>query len=129
MSFHSICYSPVRVDSFSWAQFEFVRQLSSQPQNTVFALVRTKANSQKLLELDAKNVHVLEADITDVKALKVTDIQYVLFGTGDSFLNFRRRQRKCRRSRVARWTTCTTTQRGCKTPDRKTTLMDSEQPG
>lgn len=52
-------------------QFEFVRQLSAQPQSTVFALVRTKANSQKLFELNAKNVHVLEADITDVKALKV----------------------------------------------------------
>lgn len=36
----------------------------------MFALVRTKANAQKLLDLGAKNVHILESDITDVKALK-----------------------------------------------------------
>jgi hypothetical protein len=37
----------------------------------VFALVRSKTNSQKLTELGAANVHIFEADITDVKALKV----------------------------------------------------------
>ena len=37
----------------------------------MFALVRTKTNAQKLIELGAKNLHILEADITDVKALKV----------------------------------------------------------
>jgi saccharopine dehydrogenase-like NADP-dependent oxidoreductase len=45
--------------------------LALKPQNIVFALVRSKANSQKIAGLGAKNVHVLEADITDVKALKV----------------------------------------------------------
>jgi saccharopine dehydrogenase-like NADP-dependent oxidoreductase len=45
--------------------------LSLKSENTIFALVRTKANTQKLAELGTKNVHILEADITDVKALKV----------------------------------------------------------
>lgn len=55
-----------------WPQFEFVNQLSAKPENTVFALVRSLATSQKLVDLKAKNVHILQADITDVPALKVT---------------------------------------------------------
>ncbi|KZP11088.1 NAD(P)-binding protein [Athelia psychrophila] len=51
--------------------FEFVRQLSLKPENTVFALVRSLSTSQKLSALDAKNVHILQADITDVAALKI----------------------------------------------------------
>ncbi|KZP04396.1 hypothetical protein FIBSPDRAFT_941025 [Athelia psychrophila] len=54
-----------------WLQFEFVRQLSLKPENTVFALVRSLSTSQKLAALDAKNIHILQADITDVAALKI----------------------------------------------------------
>lgn len=41
--------------------------------NTVFALTRNKANSTDLLEFQAKsnNIHVLQADITDVPSLRV----------------------------------------------------------
>ncbi|KZP29955.1 NAD(P)-binding protein [Athelia psychrophila] len=54
--------------------FEFVRNLSSaNTENTVFALVRSLSNSQRLaeLQLEAKNIHILQADITDVAALKI----------------------------------------------------------
>lgn len=53
-------------------QLEFVRQLSTNPENTVFAIVRTKNNSQSLTDMKAKNVHIIEANITDFKALKVS---------------------------------------------------------
>lgn len=46
---------------------------SSDPANTVFAVVRNKGNAKGLAALGgtAKNVHILEADVTDVAALKV----------------------------------------------------------
>ncbi|KAG2155705.1 hypothetical protein DEU56DRAFT_724660 [Suillus clintonianus] len=50
--------------------FEYVNQLSADSGNTVFALVRNKATATKLEELGRHNVHIIEADITDTKALK-----------------------------------------------------------
>ncbi|KAG1813166.1 uncharacterized protein BJ212DRAFT_1447878 [Suillus subaureus] len=50
--------------------FEFVNQLSTDSGNTVFALVRNEATANKLKELGRHNVHIIEADITDNKALK-----------------------------------------------------------
>lgn len=43
----------------------------------MFALVRTRANAERLTGLGAKNVHILEADITDVKALKVIFVHHL----------------------------------------------------
>jgi saccharopine dehydrogenase-like NADP-dependent oxidoreductase len=57
--------------TFDFDQFEFVNQLSADSGNTVFALVRSKATADKLAELGRPNVHIIEADITDNKALKV----------------------------------------------------------
>jgi hypothetical protein len=59
-------------------QFEFVRRFALKSENTVFALVRSRKNDQKLVEMGAKNVHILEADITDVKALKVIYIHHFI---------------------------------------------------
>lgn len=50
--------------------FEFVNQLSADSENTIFALVRNEATANKLVELGRRNVHIIEADITDNKALK-----------------------------------------------------------
>lgn len=46
---------------------------ASKADNVVFGLVRDKSTAKKLLELasGASNIHVLQADITDVPALKV----------------------------------------------------------
>ena len=46
---------------------------SADPQNIVFALTRNKATSTDLLNLASQrtNVHVLQADITDISALRV----------------------------------------------------------
>ncbi|KAK7044895.1 NAD(P)-binding protein [Favolaschia claudopus] len=52
--------------------FEFVSQLSSNNQNTVFALVRNKSSATALNDLSRPNVTVLEADITDSVAIQVT---------------------------------------------------------
>jgi len=53
---------------------ELVRQLSSDPKNTIFALVRNKAGSTDLQELahtnGNQNVHIVEADISDYKTIK-----------------------------------------------------------
>ncbi|KAJ7176204.1 hypothetical protein C8R43DRAFT_1197777 [Mycena crocata] len=50
--------------------FEFIKQLSADQKNTVFALVRNEATATELKKLPGKNITVLEADITDTKALK-----------------------------------------------------------
>ncbi|KAF7335601.1 NAD(P)-binding protein [Mycena venus] len=51
--------------------FEFVNQLSADSGNTVFAIVRRKATATQLSNLLRKNVTILEADVTDAKALKL----------------------------------------------------------
>ncbi|OAX42087.1 NAD(P)-binding protein [Rhizopogon vinicolor AM-OR11-026] len=50
--------------------FEFVNQLSTDPENTVFALVRSKTTADRLVALGRPNVHILEADITNTNGLK-----------------------------------------------------------
>ncbi|KAJ7837343.1 hypothetical protein B0H14DRAFT_2362409 [Mycena olivaceomarginata] len=50
---------------------EFVRQLSADSNNTVFALVRNKGTATELNDLSRNNITVLQADITDAKALKL----------------------------------------------------------
>jgi len=69
--------------------FEFVRQLSATPENTIFALVRSKSSVNKIEALNAKNVHVVEADIVDTKALKAvaSDVSKVTGGSLDYLIN------------------------------------------
>ncbi|KAL7944098.1 hypothetical protein V8C42DRAFT_358778 [Trichoderma barbatum] len=53
--------------------FEFVRQLSSDPNNTVIGLVRDKAAADQVVarELAGRsNIRILQADITDYDAVK-----------------------------------------------------------
>lgn len=59
----------------AWIQFEFLRQLSSDSNNIVIGLVRNKAATDQAVahELAGRsNIHILEADITDYEAIKVT---------------------------------------------------------
>jgi len=56
--------------------YEFIRQYSSDPANTVIGLVRNKVEADKKVSEDAdlklrSNLHILEADITDYSALQV----------------------------------------------------------
>ncbi|KAJ7182775.1 hypothetical protein C8R43DRAFT_868266 [Mycena crocata] len=51
---------------------EFVIQLSADSQNTIFAVVRSKTTATRLIALPQENITVLEADITDPKALDAT---------------------------------------------------------
>ncbi|KAK7026196.1 NAD(P)-binding protein [Favolaschia claudopus] len=48
---------------------QFVKHLSADEQNQVFAVVRNKATANFLHELGRKNVTIVEADVTDAKAL------------------------------------------------------------
>ncbi|KAJ7361039.1 hypothetical protein DFH08DRAFT_910972 [Mycena albidolilacea] len=50
---------------------EFVKQLSADSENKVFAIVRNKANATNLHALSRDNVTILQADVTDPAALKV----------------------------------------------------------
>jgi hypothetical protein len=55
-------------------QFEFLRQLSSDPNNTVIALVRDKPTTEKSVAQQfsgRKNIHIVQADVVDYEALKV----------------------------------------------------------
>ncbi|KAJ6489672.1 hypothetical protein C8R47DRAFT_1274208 [Mycena vitilis] len=50
---------------------EFAKQLSANEENTVFAIVRSKKTATHLDALSRKNITVLEADVTDAKALEL----------------------------------------------------------
>ncbi|KAK7680194.1 hypothetical protein QCA50_016703 [Cerrena zonata] len=69
----------------------FIRKLSADPNNIVFAVTRNKSTSSDLLELESrlKNVHVLQADITDVPSLRniATEVGKVTGGTLDVLVN------------------------------------------
>ena len=71
----STCSLPCQSKSNLHYQYEFLRQLSSDPENTVIGLVRDKSATDKKISEELKvqlsNVHILEADITDYDALKV----------------------------------------------------------
>jgi hypothetical protein len=56
-------------------QFEFVRQLSKDPKNTVIALARNKLATEKAVatEIARDNVFVVEGDITNYDSLKVRE--------------------------------------------------------
>ncbi|KAJ7156325.1 hypothetical protein C8R46DRAFT_1165736 [Mycena filopes] len=49
----------------------FVKQLSADDANTVFAIVRNKSTATHLAELARTNVVIIEADVTDARALDV----------------------------------------------------------
>jgi short-subunit dehydrogenase len=55
-------------------QFEYVRQLSANENNTVFGIVRNKTTATQLATLNRSNVHIIQADITDHEALKVSQV-------------------------------------------------------
>ncbi|KAK7679989.1 hypothetical protein QCA50_016935 [Cerrena zonata] len=69
----------------------FIRKLSSDPNNIMFALTRSKTTSTALLVLESKqkNVHVLQADITDVASLRevATVVDNATGGTLDVLIN------------------------------------------
>ncbi|RAO73971.1 uncharacterized protein BHQ10_009983 [Talaromyces amestolkiae] len=58
--------------------FEFVRQISQNPSNTVFGLVRDKAavDSKVAAEIGRDNIHIIQADTTDPLAIEKA-VQYV----------------------------------------------------
>ncbi|KAJ7492052.1 hypothetical protein FB451DRAFT_515276 [Mycena latifolia] len=69
--------------------FEFVKQLSADSGNTVFALVRNKATATKLESLPGNNITVLEADVTDAKALELaaSEVSKATGGKLDCLIN------------------------------------------
>jgi NAD(P)-dependent dehydrogenase (short-subunit alcohol dehydrogenase family) len=69
--------------------FEFVNQLSAVPDHTVFALVRNRATASRLVDLNRSNVHIIEADITNLPALKAAAarISEVTAGSLDVLIN------------------------------------------
>ncbi|KAI0328959.1 short-chain dehydrogenases/reductase [Cubamyces sp. BRFM 1775] len=72
-------------------QREFVNQLSQDPKNIVFGIVRNLQSATKLHELQKSrpNVHVLQADITDVPSLKAAaaEVAKVTGGSLDYLIN------------------------------------------
>jgi len=68
---------------------EFVRQLSEQTENLVFALVRSEKTATRISELGRSNVRILEADVTNYEALKVAadEVSKVTGGKLDMLIN------------------------------------------
>ncbi|KAH8693986.1 short-chain dehydrogenase [Talaromyces proteolyticus] len=52
--------------------FAFLRHISADPNNTVIGLVRDKTTTEKKVreELDRPNIHIIQADLTDLDSLK-----------------------------------------------------------
>jgi len=69
--------------------FEFVNQLSTDSGNTIFALVRSRATADRLVELGRPNVRILEADITNTKDLKyaAAEVSWIAGGSLDYLIN------------------------------------------
>ncbi|KAH8093757.1 putative short-chain dehydrogenase [Cristinia sonorae] len=71
--------------------FEFVKQLGSRPDNTVFGLVRARSRSTDLLAFQEgkANVHVIEGDITkpDTLAKAADYVSKTTGGTLDVLIN------------------------------------------
>ncbi len=64
-------------------QLGFVRALSANPANTVFAIVRSLSSADQLQDLVRShkhdNIHIIEADNTDIQSIKVwTTVPYFL---------------------------------------------------
>ncbi|KAJ7837329.1 hypothetical protein B0H14DRAFT_2589194 [Mycena olivaceomarginata] len=68
---------------FDLLVLECVRQLSAKSENKVFAIIRNKATATKLYELPGNNITILEADVTDWKALEVDYLINNAAGTTD----------------------------------------------
>ncbi|KAJ7879675.1 hypothetical protein B0H13DRAFT_2051119 [Mycena leptocephala] len=68
---------------------EFVIQLSADPHNTVFAVVRKKATAERPDGLLGNNITILEADITDAKALAsaANEVSKITGGKLDYLIN------------------------------------------
>ncbi|KAJ8587792.1 NAD(P)-binding protein [Rhizopogon salebrosus TDB-379] len=69
--------------------FEFVNQLSTDSGNAIFALVRSKSTANRLVGLGRPNVHILEADITNTKDLKLAaaEVSSIAGGSLDYLIN------------------------------------------
>ncbi|KDQ50397.1 hypothetical protein JAAARDRAFT_42024 [Jaapia argillacea MUCL 33604] len=67
----------------------YVRQLSVDQENVIFALVRDKKDSHELTALNTPNIHIVEADITDHQALKrvAEEVAQVTGGSLDVLIN------------------------------------------
>ncbi|RDW56539.1 hypothetical protein BP6252_14110 [Coleophoma cylindrospora] len=66
--------------------FEFLRQISADPNNTVVGLVRDKATTdKKVAELNRQNIHIIQADLTDYDSLKksVDEVSPIVNGALD----------------------------------------------
>lgn len=60
-------------------QYEFLRQYSSDPNNVVIGVVRDKSRTEAKISEDVElktrsNVHILQADLTDYKAMQVSRV-------------------------------------------------------
>ncbi|KAJ7735917.1 hypothetical protein B0H16DRAFT_1380197 [Mycena metata] len=68
---------------------EFVNQLSADDQNHVFAIVRNKTTATHLTALARNNIAVLEADVTDAKALNLAaaEVSKITGGKLDYLIN------------------------------------------
>ncbi|KAI0161217.1 NAD(P)-binding protein [Xylariaceae sp. FL1272] len=67
--------------------YEFLRQVSADPDNVVVGLVRDKASTDKkvLAELNRPNIHIVEADLVDRAALEksVASVSAIVNGSLD----------------------------------------------
>ncbi|RYO97143.1 hypothetical protein DL765_011312 [Monosporascus sp. GIB2] len=68
--------------------FEFLRQISQDPNNTVIGIVRNKPTTDKKVSehlSGRSNIHILQADLTDYKAIEkaVADTTSITGGTLD----------------------------------------------
>jgi hypothetical protein len=96
----------VKIYLNSLPQLGFVRTLSAEPTNLVFALIRSHSSAEQLHEFISghphKNVHVIEADCADSHALQV----YISRSSSTYSAHrtiYRKQRTRLRRLQVERW--------------------------
>jgi len=70
--------------------YAFIKYLSQDPSNIVIGLVRNKADTEKAIAEDGlKNVHLFEADVLDVPALRkaANETSKITGGSLDMLIN------------------------------------------
>jgi hypothetical protein len=64
--------SCLQYSMLTYDQAAFLKNLASNPSNTVIGLVRNAADTEdKIAEWRTPNVHILQADVTNYDSLKV----------------------------------------------------------
>ena len=73
----------MQYSGLTYDQAAFLKNLASNPANTVVGLVRNASDTEaKIAEWRTPNIHILQADVTDYESLKAGPFALLYYFTG-----------------------------------------------